>query len=165
MSTVEWPDEGKEELNKYVKINKQMMVLLQHGGNLGLQLTVHVCFMRRINSTKRYKNRHVKLLLRSTLIMVIISEQSCLSTYLVKRVYTLTHKVLLTLILLTWTIWRSPTNASKWRMEFNSALKGLQICGMAGYFFYARFDTSVYTSLLNLLKPRPQESWIKTGLK
>ena len=26
----------------------------------------------------------------------------------------------LTLTLLTWTIWRDPTNASKWRMGFNS---------------------------------------------
>ena len=33
----------------------------------------------------------------------------------------------LTLILLTWTIWRAPTNASKWRMGFNSAFKGLRI--------------------------------------
>ena len=33
------------------------------------------------------------------------------------------HK--LTLILLTWTIWRAPTNASKWRMGFNSTFKGL----------------------------------------
>jgi hypothetical protein len=33
--------------------------------------------------------------------------------------------LLLTLILLTWTIWRAPTNASKWRMGFNSAFKGL----------------------------------------
>ena len=32
----------------------------------------------------------------------------------------------LTLILLTWTIWRGPTNASKWRMGFNSAFKGLK---------------------------------------
>ena len=32
---------------------------------------------------------------------------------------------MLTLILLTWTIWRAPTNASKWRMGFNSAFKGL----------------------------------------
>ena len=32
---------------------------------------------------------------------------------------------LLTLNLLTWTIWRAPTNASKWRMGFNSAFKGL----------------------------------------
>jgi hypothetical protein len=32
----------------------------------------------------------------------------------------------LTLILLTWTKWRSPTNASKWRMGFNSAFKGLK---------------------------------------
>jgi hypothetical protein len=31
----------------------------------------------------------------------------------------------LTLILLTWTIWRAPTNVSKWRMGFNSAFKGL----------------------------------------
>ena len=31
----------------------------------------------------------------------------------------------LTLILLTWTIWRTPTNASKWRMGFNSAFKAL----------------------------------------
>ena len=33
---------------------------------------------------------------------------------------------LLTLILLTWTIWRAPTNASKWRKGFNSAFKGLR---------------------------------------
>ena len=32
----------------------------------------------------------------------------------------------LTLILLTWTIWRATTNASKWRMGFNSASKGLK---------------------------------------
>jgi hypothetical protein len=30
----------------------------------------------------------------------------------------------LTLILLTWTTWRAPTTASKWRMGFNSAFKG-----------------------------------------
>ena len=33
----------------------------------------------------------------------------------------------LTLILLTWKIWRAPTNASKWRMGFNSAFKGLTL--------------------------------------
>ena len=33
----------------------------------------------------------------------------------------------LTLILLTWTIWRAPTNASKWRMGFDSAFKGLTL--------------------------------------
>ena len=32
----------------------------------------------------------------------------------------------LTLALLTLTIWRAPTNASKWRMGFNSAFKGLK---------------------------------------
>ena len=31
----------------------------------------------------------------------------------------------LTLTLLTWTIWRAPTNATKWRIGFNSAFKGL----------------------------------------
>ena len=33
----------------------------------------------------------------------------------------------LTLILLTWTIWRAPSNASKWRMGFNSAFKRLKL--------------------------------------
>ena len=36
-----------------------------------------------------------------------------------------TQETPLTLILLTWTIWRAPTNASKRRMGFNSAFKGL----------------------------------------
>jgi hypothetical protein len=31
----------------------------------------------------------------------------------------------LTLILLTWTKWRAPINASKWRMGFNSTFKAL----------------------------------------
>ena len=31
----------------------------------------------------------------------------------------------LTLILLTWRIWRAPNSASRWQMGFNSALKGL----------------------------------------
>jgi len=31
----------------------------------------------------------------------------------------------LTLIRLTWRIWRVPNNASKWQMGFNSAFKGL----------------------------------------
>ena len=41
----------------------------------------------------------------------------------------------LTLTLLMWTIWRTPTNASKWRMGFNSSFKGLirtsprEVCG------------------------------------
>jgi hypothetical protein len=47
--------------------------------------------------------------------------------------HTNTYIISLTLILLTWTIWRAPTNASKWRMGFNSAFKGLNktfICVM-----------------------------------
>ena len=35
----------------------------------------------------------------------------------------------LTLTLLTWTIWRAPINASKWRMGFNSAFKVLNRLG------------------------------------
>ena len=37
----------------------------------------------------------------------------------------------LTLILLTWTIWRAPTNTSKWRMAYNSAFKGLNNIDMS----------------------------------
>jgi hypothetical protein len=33
----------------------------------------------------------------------------------------------LTLILLTWRIWRAPNNASKWQMGFNLAFKGLRM--------------------------------------
>ena len=44
-------------------------------------------------------------------------------TQFLKRIielYDFTQKLqTLTLILLTWTIWRAPTNASKWRMGFN----------------------------------------------
>jgi len=34
-------------------------------------------------------------------------------------------EITLTLILLTWRIWCSPSNASKWQLGFNSAFKGL----------------------------------------
>ena len=34
----------------------------------------------------------------------------------------------LTVTLLTWRIWWAPTNASKWRMGFNSVFKGLTHC-------------------------------------
>ena len=39
----------------------------------------------------------------------------------------------LTLTLLTWTIWRALTNASKWRMGFNSAFKGLITYSLTPY--------------------------------
>ena len=41
----------------------------------------------------------------------------------------------LTLIPLTWTIWRAPTNASKWRMGFNTAFKGLKINSLTNIYF------------------------------
>ena len=43
------------------------------------------------------------------------------------------QRIYLTLILLTWTIWRAPTNASKWRMGFNSAFKGLKAVRFQSY--------------------------------
>ena len=42
------------------------------------------------------------------------------SSHAASRKFRLTHT------LLTWTIWRASTNASKWRMGFNSAFKGLK---------------------------------------
>jgi hypothetical protein len=33
----------------------------------------------------------------------------------------------LTLILLTWRIWRAPNNASRWQMGLNLAFKGLNV--------------------------------------
>ena len=45
----------------------------------------------------------------------------------------------LTLILPTWTIWRAPTNASKWRMGFNSAFKGLIKAGKLQTSFLSDF--------------------------
>ena len=50
--------------------------------------------------------------------------------------------VSLTLILLTWTIWRAPTNASKWRMGFNSAFKVLIMLGLNIYSMEVSFKLS-----------------------
>jgi hypothetical protein len=44
------------------------------------------------------------------------------------------------LILLTWTIWRAPTNASKWRMGVDSAFKGLIVkysCSVSFFVLYS----------------------------
>ena len=57
--------------------------------------------------------------LRKTKTLILISKWSFASCFVCVS-------VTLTLILLTWTIWRAPTNASKWRMGFNSAFKGLR---------------------------------------
>ena len=50
----------------------------------------------------------------------------------------------LTLILLTWTIWRTPTNASKWRMGFNSAFKGLMDCHITFDLILFRVRSALY---------------------
>ena len=49
---------------------------------------------------------------------VTVSDNSCIENQN-------THIFCSTLTLLTWTIWRAPTSASKWRMGFSSAFKGL----------------------------------------
>jgi hypothetical protein len=43
------------------------------------------------------------------------------------RLQQLLQERTLTLILLTWRKWRTPNNASKWQMGFNSAFKGLML--------------------------------------
>ena len=48
--------------------------------------------------------------------LIYMDEEIIILNYLINYV---------TLILLTWTIWRAPTNASKWRMGFNTTFKGL----------------------------------------
>jgi hypothetical protein len=55
-------------------------------------------------------------------------------------------KIILTLILLTWTIWWAPNNASKWHMGFNSEFKGLR-------WFLKKWDVGVWTG----------SSWLKIG--
>ena len=44
--------------------------------------------------------------------------------------------IALTLTLLTWRIWWAPNNASKWRMGFNSAFKGLNQSAVDGIFYH-----------------------------
>ena len=48
----------------------------------------------------------------------------------------------LTLTLLTWRIWWTPTNASKWQMGFNSAFKGLN-----AFFFWKYVSINVVSKL------------------
>jgi hypothetical protein len=62
----------------------------------------------------------------------------------------------LTLILLTWTIWRAPTNASKWRMGFNSAFKGLSkepgCCGSLSEMYDTERSTTILRRTYQLCK-------------
>ena len=51
----------------------------------------------------------------------------------------------LTLILLTWRIWRTRNNASKWQMGFNSAFKGLTVTYEGGYTYV--FEMCCYRTL------------------
>ena len=53
----------------------------------------------------------------------------------------------LTLTLLTWTIWRAPTNASKWRMGFSSAFKRYRFFSFISFYFAAFTFFSVCVSL------------------
>jgi len=60
---------------------------------------------------------------------------------------------LLTLILLTWRIWRAPNNASKWRMRFNWVFKALALFipmkVMFNVGFILRRESNFLRSLLN----------------
>ena len=68
-----------------------------------------------------YKIVYKMLILKDLLLKVFQKTQYVLIVNL------LLYYFLLTLTLLTWTIWRAPTNASKWRMGFNSAFKRLKL--------------------------------------
>jgi hypothetical protein len=63
---------------------------------------------------------HITTTKHTTHIITLISCWTNVSNY-----FALSIKSILTLILLTWTKWWSPASASKWRMGFNSAFKGL----------------------------------------
>jgi len=52
----------------------------------------------------------------------------------------------LTLTLLTWRIWWTPNNASRWQMEFNSAFKRLILLFMCVYYYVYVFLLYVYVS-------------------
>ena len=64
---------------------------------------------------------HLILLYFISSMLLREKDKSC-SPSLYSSLFTFFH---LTLILLTWTKWRAPTNASKWRIGFNSTFKGL----------------------------------------
>ena len=61
----------------------------------------------------------------------------------IQAVITFSGILTLTLILLTWRIWRAPNNASKWHMRFNSAFKGLIRVSIYGI---QRFIAAVFTN-------------------
>ena len=56
---------------------------------------------------------------QSTLRIIPEERRFNLINFSVSHVAQILIELCLTLTLLTWTIWRAPTNASKWRMGFN----------------------------------------------
>jgi len=58
------------------------------------------------------------------------------------RAATYSIPLVLTLILLTWRIWRAHNNASKWQMRFNSAFKGLREASKARFLYMYHTDHS-----------------------
>ena len=54
--------------------------------------------------------------------------------------YTLRLWCILTLILLTWRIWWSSNNTSRWQMGFNSVFKGLICCKIFAYFLSRHYS-------------------------
>jgi len=67
---------------------------------------------------------------------------SFIAQLLLYRVFNLKVDRILTLILLTWSIWWAPNNTSRWQMRFNSALKGL-----IWVIYLLRFTTCYITQL------------------
>jgi hypothetical protein len=70
----------------------------------------------------------------------------------------------LTLILQTWTKWRAPTNASKWRMVLNSAFKGLNKADNEISPAHHRRKTGLYNLLVLHSNPRACYTGSVTGV-
>jgi hypothetical protein len=57
----------------------------------------------------------------------------------------------LTLLLLTWKIWRASIDASRWQMGFNSEFKGLNILGGINFLIKIRMSLlCIYVFLMNV---------------
>jgi hypothetical protein len=81
------------------------------------------------------------------------------------------RSIKLTLILATWTKWWAPASASKWRMGFNSAFKGLSLILLTSTKWWAPASASKWRMWFNsafkglnlslsvLLIPHRQQTW------
>jgi hypothetical protein len=96
-----------------------------HNKKRGINLLAYVLSLR--NSLWAYQagNSHGEQTTETSTVSTV-SEECCVTKC--RSVCTC-----LNLTLLTWTMWRAPTNPSEWRMGFNSAFKGLiTLCRATG---------------------------------